>query len=263
MIQRWQQAAVVRGLPGLLIAHHGFNVDHEFFACCEARGLRLIEDQSMARCSLSRRVQRVHSISRNWLRYWGDQGLSIQSLTKLVDDPQALELRDLAFQFLTEGDSVVQGRWTAKSMDPSMWWAVALKMGWIEGLSVAVHRFDRRCPDSPLGFHQQGMGPQPDLWVLEGVNQLWDPAHAERLERWLTWADDHQQRLWLDLNPPEPKKTSQKTNPFAAKIAAAKETRMFDELSPRCRDLLRSAKLDHPLRPSPHNQRASRRDKRP
>lgn len=263
LVQHWKQAAVVRGLPGLRMGRHGFSLDPTLFACCDGRGMRLTAEETLSRCSLTQRIQRVQRLSGDWQRSWGQQGLPMQRLMEQVDQLEALELRDLADRMLGEAGHPVSGRWSQKSTEPSPWWAAALKMGWIEGRSIAVQRFDRGCPDTPASVSVPAGATAPELWVLECVDQVWEPARAERLERWLTWADDHQQKLWLELTPPVKKKPNARAGMFAAKIAAAQETAMFDELSSRARDLLRRAGLEKPPRSAGEGARSSKGELRP
>ncbi len=249
MLQQWSRASHVAGLPGLELGARGFSLDKSFFPCCQGTGLQAVTSKSMARCELLRRVRLVHRLLGLYGQQWREQA-HVDRLLKLVDTPDVLTCRSHLSNLAQLQDSIrVKGRQVESLHGPSSWWAAALKLAWIDGVAVAIYRFDEHATQMPdLGLDAAADGTLP-LLVLEGVDHLWEPAYAERFERWLRLADDRQQPVWIDLVRHRSESRA-RGSVFQKRLADQRNEQMFLELSPRVRAILVHAGIAPAAKPA-------------
>lgn len=223
--------------PGLTIDHGRADADPRVFACCEAKGIRLLFDQDVTEsCSLGRRLKGVRSLlARASSRRDGP----IEALEPLSPSDQAATLKRLAAIAAgasRKGLAFVSG--TGEGQPAVSMLSVAVAAAWRFGLTPHLVRVG-------VGESRELYPPKTDrdaglpVLLLEGLDALWEPMQLETLEAVIGYAYRSMTPLFVTVKlPPDRPSASEGAGPrltrgaFSSKIAGVKARSPARWLSP-------------------------------
>lgn len=234
-LAQWKDPFFASSLPGLVWNGKKFDIDHDFFDCCEGRGLRWDGAQELARsCKLQYRKRKVDLLSQKF-----------EALYSGAEFPKELSLLDLKFfaDWLTrfEKQRMRQGYLASCKRDggsPGSFWRLALMTTWRFGISSHVFCIGRSKEQDMIPF-ELAADEYPLVYFLDSVNELWKPRYKEQVSTIINWCEQSEVPLWIEIREAPPVKDATRTSldlreSFRSYISKMKSRPVLDWLDEEC-----------------------------
>lgn len=204
---------------GLRLQDGQASLDEDFFPCCHGSGRRDIDANppantmhpSQAHCSVKSRLHMVNELLSRYQYYWPEtEGWPHQ----LSPSRSAVILRKVSD--VMKGFQPQAHVSYAKRQKPSLLWSLAQACCWRFGLPVHIACFNKEEHLLPAPEKQRSC----QVLMIEKIDKLWDPRHAERLESVVSYAYNSNCLLWLEFLQADENSSPQPNVPSYSKTKA-------------------------------------------